>query len=250
MRILELLGFAAGAAFAPIAAAGSFLRRARVFHPDGVVYRALVTIDAPEGPARDVAQRLAGPALVRLSAGLWRSNESRRPRRPDLLGVAIRFRSDPDASVVAEQGDQDMLFATARSTLTLPLSLLTTRVESFLFDDYYALGRFDSAELGDAKWRLKTPSIPGGDVSREQALEQAVQAGMAVFELQARASRFGSRYEPVARIRLLERVEVDQAALRFSPFRTGRGIVPRGFINALRIVPYPASQLARPRHHA
>jgi len=41
-------------------------------------------------------------------------------------------------------------------------------------------------------------------------------------------------------------VNIDQAALRFSPFRTGRGIVPRGLIHASRIVPYPASQLARP----
>lgn len=247
MKILELLGFAAGAALAPFAAAGSFLRRARVVHPDGVVYRAEVTIDAPAGPARDVALRLAGPALVRLSGAIWRRRGGGgRERAPDLLGVAIRFRSDPTISPAPDQGDQDMLFATVRSALLLLPSLFTTNVRSFLDNEYHALGEFDSAELGDVKWRLMTPSIPGGDVSREEALEQAVSSGTAVLELQAREARFGSQWEPVARIRLIERVNIDQAALRFSPFRTGRGIVPRGLIHASRIVPYPASQLARP----
>jgi hypothetical protein len=245
MRILELLGFAGGAALAPIVAVGSFLRRARIFHPDGVVYRAEVTPDAPDGAAGEVAMRLAGPALVRLSSAL-RRRRTGRAARPDLLGMAIRFKTHADTSVVPEQGDQDMLFATMRSVLMLPINLLTTHVDSFLFDDYYAIGLFDSAELGEVHFRMKTPGIPGGDMSREQALEKAVAEGNAVFELQARAVPGGGRYEPVARIRLIERAEVDQAALRFSPFRTGRGIVPRGLVNALRVVPYPASQLARP----
>ncbi len=245
MRILELLGFAGGAMIAPFAAAGSYLRRARVVHPDGVVYRAEVTIASPGGPARDVATRLAGPALVRLSGAIWR-NRSGQERAPDLLGFSIRFRSDPAVSVAPEEGDQDMLFATVRSALLLLPALLTTNVHSFLFDDYHALGTFDSAELGEARWRIATPRIPGADMSREEALEQAVAAGMATFELQAREARLGSQYQPVAQIRLIERVNVNQAALRFSPFRTGRGITPRGFLHALRIVPYPASQLSRP----
>ncbi|MEZ4302701.1 MAG: hypothetical protein R3B70_47700 [Polyangiaceae bacterium] len=244
MRILELLGFAGGALFAPIAAAGSFLRQARVFHPDGVVYRAVVTVDAQDGPAKEVAARLAGPALVRLSSALWKTSGGR-ARRPDLLGLAIRFRHDPTVSVIAEQGDQDLLFATMRSLLTFIPALFTTNVHSFLADDYYAVGLFDAAELGEVKWRLITPRIPGGEISRVEALEQAVLSGVAIFELQARDARAFAEYQPVARIRLVERVDVDQSALRFSPFRSGRGIVPRGFVNALRIVPYPASQLAR-----
>jgi hypothetical protein len=246
MRITELLGFAAGAALAPLLAAGSMLRRARIFHPDGVVYRAEVTIDAPGGPARDVATRLAGPALVRLSAGIRRRTEEGRARRPDVLGIAIRFKSAPDAGVVPEQGDQDMLFATIRSVLTLLPDLLRTNANSFMMDDYHTVTTLDAAELGDVRFKLRTPRIQSGELPREEALEQAVKAGKAIFELQAREARIGAQFQPVARIQLLERVDVDQAALRFSPFRTGRGIVPRGLVNAMRIVPYPASQLARP----
>lgn len=245
-KALELLGFAGGFVLAPFIAAGSYLRCARVLHPDGIVYRAEVTVDARAGAARAVAERLAGPALVRLSSALFRRTEGR-ATRPDLLGVAIRFKDDPAVSVVPELGDQDILFATLRSVLTLLPALLTTRTSSFLLDDYYAMGVFDAAELGRVRLRLVSPDIPSGELSREEALEQAVRAGRAVFELEARPARCGSRYQPIAQIRLLEQVHVDQAALRFSPFRTGRRIVPRGFLHALRILPYPASQLARKR---
>lgn len=245
MKLTELVGFAGGALLAPLAAAGSYLRRARIFHPDGVVYRAEVAVAAPEGAARDVALRLAGPALVRLSGALWRRRPGR-ARSPDLLGVAIRFRSDPTPGVVPEPTDQDLLFATVRSPLWVLYALAATNVHSFLDNDYHAVALFDAAELGDVRLRLRSPGIGSDDMNREEALEQAVCTGDAVFELQARQARFGSRHETVARIHLLERVEIDQAALRFSPFRAGRGIVARGFLNALRILPYPASQLARP----
>lgn len=245
MRFLELLGFAGGALLAPIAAAGSYLRRARVVHADGVVYRAEVTVAAPDGPARDMALRLAGPALVRLSAALWRRRGGR-ARSPDVLGAAIRFRSDPTVSVVPDPNDQDLLFATIRSPLLFLPAFFTTDVHSYLFDDYYALALFDTAELGDVRWRLRSPRLRSGDLTREEALEQAVHTGEAVFELQAREARLGAHYETIAQVRLVERVHVDQAALKFSPFRAGRGIVARGFLNALRILPYPASQLARP----
>ena len=52
---------------------------------------------------------------------------------------------------------------------------------------------------------------------------------------------------PVARIELRERADVNQEALAFSPFRDGRGIVPRGLVHALRRRVYPSSQRARPR---
>lgn len=247
MRVLELLGFAGGALIAPFAAAGSYLRRARVVHPDGVVYRAEVTSAAPDGPAHDLALRLVGPALVRMSAALWRRRDGR-ARKPDILGAAIRFRSDPAMSVVPDPDDQDLLFATFRSPFLALPALLGTDARSYLFDDYFAVALFEVPELGLVRWRLRSPRIRSGELTREEALEQAVHNGEAVFELQVRDARMGARYEPVAHIRLTERVHVDQAALRFSPFRSGRHILARGLLNALRILPYPASQLARPMH--
>jgi hypothetical protein len=49
----------------------------------------------------------------------------------------------------------------------------------------------------------------------------------------------------VAEIALRERVPVNQQALRFTPFRAGRGIVPSGFVQAARAAAYAASQAGR-----
>lgn len=245
MKGRELLGLLAGAAVAPAAAVGSLLRRGRVLHPGGVVYRAQVVPMAAGEETQEIAARLAGPALVRLSSGLWKGGVE---RHPDLLGVAVRFRHESAVSPLPASGDQDMLFATARHAVTLPIAMLTTDVTSFLQDDYYAIGLFECAELGLTQWRLATPRLASGGLSRAAALDKAVSVGAALFELQARCVRLAARYESVARVHLLSRVEIDQAALRFSPFRAGRGIVPRGFLNAARVLPYAASQLARPRN--
>lgn len=243
MRIGEILGFAAGALVAPLAALGSFVRRGRVIHEHGVTYRAEIVPEARPGAALDVAQRLAGPALVHFTSALRRLDQE---RRPDLLGLSIRFRRSPTPAALPGPDDQDLLFATVRRAWQLVPAALTTNVRSFLWDDYYAVALFDSAELGLAKWRVTTPRIPGSAMSRTWSLEAAVKQGQAVLHLQARDVRGGSMYQPVASIHLVERVAVDEKALRFHPFRAGRGIVPRGFLNALRILPYAASQLARP----
>ena len=244
MRVGEVLGFAAGALAAPIAAAAALARRGRALHKHGVTYRAEIVPEAKPGPALDVALRLAGPALVHFTSALQRLDQE---RRPDLLGLSIRFRKDPAPSALPGPDDQDLLFATVRRAWQLVPAVLTTNVHSFLWDDYYAVALFDSAELGLAKWRVTTPRIPGSAMSRAWTLESAVKQGQGILHLQARDARPGSMYQPVARIDLLDRAAVDEEALRFSPFRAGRGIVPRGFLNALRILPYAASQLARPR---
>jgi hypothetical protein len=73
----------------------------------------------------------------------------------------------------------------------------------------------------------------------------------------ARALEHGARLElalsdtpdgpwlPLADIQLLCVLDLDDAALRFSPFRDGRGVRPRGFVHALRRGVYEASQRAR-----
>lgn len=243
MRLEELMGFATGVLIAPAAALGSTLRRGRVFHPEGVVCRAQVTPSVNSGITGDLAQRLAGPALVRLSSGLWKG---KREMRPDVLGAAIRFRRDTTVTAQAGPDDQDLLFSTFSHIPLLGLALLTTQVHSFLWNNYYAVGLFEAPDMGLVKLRLASPRIPPGTGSRIQSLDTAMANGLAVFDLQIREARIGSMYRSLARIELTERVAVDQEELRFSPFRNGRGIVPRGFVNAARIAPYAASQAARP----
>jgi hypothetical protein len=56
----------------------------------------------------------------------------------------------------------------------------------------------------------------------------------------------GRTWEPVALIRLVRRVQLDDQALRFSPFRNGKGLTPRGFVHQLRRATYLLSQITRP----
>ncbi len=79
----ETIGKGISVLVAPLAALGSFLRGARLVHTHGEVYRADVSDDATVGAQRTLAQRLAGPAIVRLSAS------------GGALGVAVRFGTPP-----------------------------------------------------------------------------------------------------------------------------------------------------------
>jgi hypothetical protein len=232
----ERLGETVGWLLAPLARAVSRLRRARTFHPDGLVFEAEV-----EAAASSVlGQRLQGPALVRCSGALWRAGR----QWPDALGVAVRFRRSRVPSARAEPGDQDLLFATILSPLVLPIAPFTTTVSDFFRNRYWAVAPFDAPGLGRVKFRL-VPLGHGEAVgTREAVLRDLVRRGQAGFHLEVRGTlSFGWRR--VASLRLMREVSVDQAALRFSPFRAGLGLVPRGFVHALRVAVYPASQEGR-----
>ena len=230
-------GLVAGFVLAPITGLVSWLRRARMFHPDGAVYRATVEVadSAPPG-LRIVGHRLAGEVLVRLSGAWWRA-----PREwPDVLGMAVRW-APPT---------QDLLLATIRFPLTTPLAPLATNVRSFLWNHYHGVSPFLVAPVGRVKLRMMSPRIRNGrGMSREAHLAREVHAGRATWSLQARRLSppfFLRRWEPVARLTLQSRVTIDEAALRFSPFITGRGLRPIGFVHGLRAAAYAASQRARP----
>lgn len=242
MRPTELVGRAVGWATSPAFAVGSVVRRARVLHPDGVVHRAEVTPLATEGPLGAVAERLSGAALVRHSSAWWKGGKE----WPDVLGLAVRFLDQPVITEEAAPCDQDLLFATIRFPWTTPFAPLATNPHSFLWNNYHGVSPFRVPELSRVKLRLVSPHIKGLGTTRISDLETAVALGAAVYELQVRKTSGGAPFEPVAAIRLVDVVPLDQEALRFSPFRTGKGIVPQGFVHALREGAYRASQAARP----
>jgi hypothetical protein len=241
MRIVEGLGGAAGILLAPWVAVGSFLRGARLFHPEGVVCAADVIPLVQSGPLAQTSNVLAGSALVRLSSAIRRN----RPKRRDVLGIAVRFRADPAISVIPSLSDQDMLFATFRTLPAIVTALLTTRSQDFLANNYYAILPFNAPGLGRTKWRLVGSHIKVAGEDRYDRLLRAVSEGAAVFRLEVRKAAPGAIYEPVAEIHLRELVDVNQAALLFHPYRAGRGIVPVGFFQAMRLATYPASYLGR-----
>jgi len=230
----EIVGRALGFVLAPLTGGVSLVRRSRMFHPEGVVYRAEV---APLS-ADPASPRLAGPALVRFSGAWWKRREW-----PDVLGLAIRF-GDPGAPA---PDDQDLLFATIRRPWTMPFAPLATHVHDYLANDYYGVSPFDVAGLGRRYLRIvPTRGAAGRADDRASRLAAEVARGAVRLELQVSVTpRIG--YTPFAELRVVSPLGgVDQAALRFSPFRDGRGIVPRGLVHAMRLGAYRASQAMRP----
>jgi hypothetical protein len=236
----EECGLLVGAMLAPLTAAMSKAREARMFHPDGLVYAASVEPSARAPDLWRLAERLGGQALVRLSSALWR-----KPHEwPDVLGAALRFGDGP--------AQQDLLLATIRFPWTMPFAPLATNFHSFLWNHYHAVSPFEVDGVGVVKFRLRSPRLSrDGRLSRAAHLRQAVAEGRAVYELELRRLSeppLARHWEPVARITLEQQRELDQQRLRFSPFRDGAGIRPIGFVHALRVAAYAASQQARPDH--
>lgn len=238
----ERLGEVVGAAMAPLIARVTEARHARTFHPDGVVFMGKVTSEAEsDSAAAELAKRLTGAALVRCSGALWRRGVD----KPDVLGVAIRFRAQPDTSTEVLPGDQDVLFATILSPVTMPFSLFTTNATDFSQNTFWAVAPFDVPGLGRCKLRLTPVSNTWHATgSRDERLRDWVNNSKAGWVLEARRT-FTTSWAPVARVGLQHEVKVDQASLKFSAFNDGQGIVPRGFVHSIRKVVYEAGQAAR-----
>ncbi len=241
------LGRAAGWLGAPAFGLVSLARRARTFHPRGATYVAAVEAH-PNAPAElaSLAVRLSGPALVRFSGALWKHAHV----LPDVLGCAIRFRASMRETAEPSAGDQDLLFATIRRPWTMPFAPLTTNVRDYLANDYFAVSPFDAA-LGRQVYLRVHPGhrsrLERGP--RAERLDAEAALGDARFELDVSNGPYGP-WSPAVTISLGHRADVDDEALRFRPFRTGRGVRPRGFVHALRRGVYAMSQLARPAHRS
>jgi hypothetical protein len=242
------LGMFAGSLLSPVTGAVSALRNSRMFHPSGIVCRVRVESASNEPGAQAVAARLSGFALMRLSSAWWKQREW-----PDVLGCALRF-SDDTSRTTPLASDQDLLFATIRRPWTLPLAPLSTRYRDFWDNEFYAVSPFEVPPLGRIEWRLSPERAQLSGTSRADRLRRRLAAGLANFNLEWAAYRRPSHafdesgFRPLARLRTLEVLELDQEALRFDPFRVGRDITPVGFVHALRRATYSASQQARPKH--
>ncbi len=247
----EQVGEVLGRALAPLTQRVAEARHSRMFHPVGRVLRAEVIPMVAQVPERSVtdarsldlvAARIAGPALVRLSSAWWKRREW-----IDVLGCAVRLRSSPELTAEASPGDQDLLFATVRFPITTLLAPLTTEQHDFLGNHYYGVSPFEVEPVGRVKLRIAPTRHPAQRGSRDELLTRALAERSAAFTFEVK-TRF-SGWRPLAEIRLLEEVDVDQQALRFEPFRDGRGFEPRGFVHALRKGAYAGSRRGRDRVH-
>ena len=244
MRVLHAIGlgllFAVGAvigiAIGLVVVPVSAWRRARAVHADGVVCRA-------ELIARDrSADRLAGPALVRLSGAF----EPQTTAGSDVLGLDIRMQraASDDAAV----GDQDLLLGSFESFLTAARDRARTDPGDYLANGYSTVTPWWLAGHGPVILRLvpppPAPADRGGD--RLARLDADLAAARARFTLAVSTAAGPSATDvPIAELRLVARLAIDDRALRASMWRHQRGVVPLGLRNGIRATVYPMSQLAR-----
>lgn len=231
----EAVGLWLGYCVAPALAAGTWLRRARVFHPVGVLYQGIVE-PSPEVPSAyaALAAALAGQARVRFSASAWKQESF----LPDVLGCAIRFGVDD-----SDEKAQDLMLVTAPRLALLPLYFFKTNQHDFLANDFYGAAPF---RIMGAQHhvRIVPDRAPETAGSREARLEDAVDRGMAALQLEVAPVEAPEEWYPIVELRL-ERVPVSHQSITFSPFQAARGIQPCGFIHYLRDGAYVLSQFAR-----
>jgi hypothetical protein len=243
MQVRERIGTVIGKALAPVVAAVSRFRRARTFHPRGIVF---VGRSEPiiGGAFANLGADLAGQLLVRCSGALWK----RQRERFDVLGMALRFRRSHRAfDHRALPGDRDLLFATIKSPFTMVFSPFTTNAHDFLANQFFAVAPFEVNGHDRVELRLVAIDPPKGAGIRADKLRAAVNAGRCVWHLEARKT-LTRHWHAVARITFEREHDVDQEALHFDAFRTGEGLQPVGVVHAIRKAVYAASQAARPAH--
>ena len=214
----------------------SRVRGARIFHPKGVGYDAVLAVEAPRADYADVsllARPGRHPALVRFSyaAGLP-------DRWPDALGLALRI-----SDVYGVGRHQDFLLITSGAR---PLSqhLILPAPRGFRASSYSSLlpYRFGNQVRVVAMRPLAgTMPGPGGALAD---LVRAAAEGDVRFDLCLGALSGGR--DRVARLEIGARMD-DRSVerLAFNPWHTGGGIRPVGPLMGLRRPAYAGSQRGR-----
>lgn len=221
----------------------SFLRRARFFHPSGVVYsaRAWPAPGLASVAGVEVAERLSGTALVRFSGGIFK--QKGQVARTDSLGLGVRFHGQPGLCATNAPGGQDLFLVSFHSFKAMAHDIKATNSHDYLANTYWAIAPYEVEGLGRVSLRITAFGAGGMGVARDERLEDAVRAGAASLRLEM--APWGTNdYQPLADVRLDSRVELEDE-LRLTPRASGRGLRPTGFLQGLRVFPYAASHLAR-----
>ena len=227
-----VLGLAIGVVIFPI----SLYRGARAVHAEGVMCRAEIVAKAPAG------QRLVGPALVRLSGAFG----GQATTSSDVLGLDIRMQRT--ASDDPRTGDQDLLLGSFESFHTAGRDRANTNVGDYLANRYSTVTPWWVPTFGPVVLRLvpppPAPADPGPDRGSDRLarLDADLAADRARFALVVDT---GAAAVAIAELRLVERLAIDDRALRASMLRQGRGVRPLGLRNGIRATVYPMSQIAR-----
>lgn len=218
----------AGAASSMVFGLASFVRRARVFHPDGAAFVAKVEVAVGDG----VLPAGSHDAVVRFSRGAGLPESM-----PDILGLALRVLDLHGPGV-----HQDLLLVTSGSRPGARHALVPART------------------FGHRRWSTLLPYDVGGrrivfgarpssaaldEAHRLGDLRRVAAAGEVRFTLEV-APPTGA-WEDVAVLSIGDELPEDEnEALRFNPANTGGRIRPVGVLQTIRRRAYLGSQRGRP----
>ena len=244
ISFLTASGVLAGLALAPLVFIATLVKRGRLIHADGVLCKATILADGDE-PGHSVGARLAGPALLRFSVTV-ESHDGK-----SVLGLAIRTRRPRDEDSPPDVGDQDLVFATFESFLSLFFGHDKDHIDdsNYLANDYDSVTPFWIREIGEARLRIPKVHEGGGSgngSNRRERLEWQVANGpeirLPLYYHPNDGKKGGLQRIAVIRVDSISPLPPEQ--LRIS-LRRGRGIVAAGFRNGLRYIVYPVTQFGR-----
>src|SRR6267143_2878604 len=175
-----VLGIVIGLIISPAIFLWSLIKRARAVHAEGVLCTAeVVPIDVDE-PGRSIGARLAGPSLVRFSGTTNREGKEEQ----GILGLALRTRLPRDRDGTPEVGDQDIVFGTFESFVSLIFRKDSNRVDphDYLLNEYDSVAPWRLPEIGIVRLRiLRVLEAPakGSGATRRARLEEDIRDGFA-----------------------------------------------------------------------
>lgn len=232
--LTPLLDATAGTASAVAFGALSALRRARVFHPDGIAVEA--TLDL-EGKIHTGATLFDRPGRRRCVARFSRGIGTPEPL-PDILGLALRVFDVGDGD-----GCQDLLFVTSGAAPLVRSALLP------------AQGYADRQYSSLLPYRVGARTVLIGArplLSRGRSPRTFVELGEALADARLRfvleIAEPAGDWEPMGTIdfgRTLS--EQESESLQFNVFNNTDGIDPVGALNTIRRKAYAGSQRGRPK---
>ena len=210
----------------------SRVRGAKIAHPAGSVYEAVLRVDGgahvPSGAAL-LATPAEHRAVVRFSRSLGLP-----PPLPDLFGIAIRL-----PEVHGQGRHQDFLIVTSVDAPLLHhifIPVADPQQAPYSCSLPYRAG--DERILVGVQPVSGSPRIPGR--TADEKLERAAATGNLRFALSI--APLAGRFAPVGELQIGQRLPDDLNAIRFNPWNTGGGLEPAGALNRLRAYAYPASQ--------
>lgn len=220
-----------GVVAAVVFGAASALRRARVFHPDGLAFSATFVVPGGDhgSPLLDVPARHR--AVVRLSRGVGLPEPL-----PDVLGLAVR--------IVDAHGpgrDQDLLLVTSGSAPGLRHALTPSRTYDHHRWSTLLPYRIRGLRTVFGARPLRTA---GTGTERLDDLPAALASGRLRYAVEV--ATLTGPWREVGTLEVGEPLAPTEAAdLGFDPARTGGGIRAAGVIQAVRVLAYRGSQAGR-----